>query len=76
MIKKVAVLILVGVLIFGVYKTFFTVDETTAEMCMKVADKSFKEKHGHVPSRDDFIDDTVIQNDWYPAFEKCLDENQ
>lgn len=76
MIKKTLIVVLVGVLGFGVYKTFFTGNETVADMCIKVANKSFKEKYGRVPSRDDFVDESIIQKDWYPIFEKCLDENQ
>jgi hypothetical protein len=74
--KNTFMLVLIGIAVIVGYNIIFAGEETTAEMCIKVADTTFKEIHGRVPSRDDFVDETIIQKDWYPVFEKCLDENQ
>ena len=76
MVKKLFVLLILFALGFGVYKVFFPKHETVADICIKVANDAFKEKHNRVPAKNDFIDDQVIQNDWYPVFEKCLNKNQ
>ncbi|MBN1168340.1 hypothetical protein JXA63_00460 [Candidatus Woesebacteria bacterium] len=76
MFKKLLILIVIVAVSFGVYKIFFQKQDSVADMCIKVADEAFEKVHGRVPARDDFVDDTNIKNDWYPAFEKCLDENQ
>ena len=70
------ILIIVAAVSFGVYKIYFQKDETVADMCIQQADEVFEKVYGRVPTRDDFVDDTNIQKDWYPVFERCLNEKQ
>lgn len=74
--KKTLALVLFIIAAFATYNILFAGEETAADMCKKVADKKFEEIHGRLPDRGDFVDESGIQNDWYPVFESCLDENQ
>lgn len=73
--KRTALILLIMTVSVVGYKIIFADEKTPADICKVVADEKFQQKHGRVPSREDFLDENEIQNDWYPVFEKCLDDN-